>query len=212
MKQLGSFKQRIAPLLPYAIIVTFMLVVSAASVSAGQWFYDQEQQVKVEKPQEKASENTEAKAKESTPESIDDSAESTDTTINSVLSSGSNTSSGSNQSGSASVPTGQPVADTKEQTVTASLSVNGVTKGSVELASGSNQCSVLTQGLSAGLISDLDMRYSSQYGTQAVYVIDGVGDSKNIWWTFTVNGKSPPYGCSKISVNNGDSVNWKYVK
>jgi hypothetical protein len=96
--------------------------------------------------------------------------------------------------------------------VAVSLSVNGVYMGKATLASTSNQCDVLSEALNAGLISNLDMRYNSQYKTYAVYVINNTGDSNAIWWTYQVNGKSPPYGCSSTAVHSGDSVNWQYVK
>jgi hypothetical protein len=97
-------------------------------------------------------------------------------------------------------------------TVSLTLSINGQSKGLVKLVAGSNQCAVLTQALNDGLISSLDMRYSSQYNTEAVYVIDGIGDPGSIWWTYKVNGTAPPYGCAYVTVHDGDSVNWQYVK
>jgi len=96
--------------------------------------------------------------------------------------------------------------------VSVDLSVNSNHLGRVVLKKGDNQCSVLSKALSAGLIESLDMHYSSQYKTMAVYVIDGIGEPNQIWWTYTVNGKPPPFGCSKMPVSNGDRVNWNYVK
>ncbi|HEY5152998.1 MAG TPA: DUF4430 domain-containing protein [Candidatus Saccharimonadales bacterium] len=108
---------------------------------------------------------------------------------------------------------GQP-ANTAPQpaTVSLALSINGQSKGVLQLPGGSNQCNVLSQALADNLISSLDMRYSSQYGTEAVYVINGIGDPGTVWWTYTVNGSPPPYGCAYITAHNGDSVNWQYVK
>jgi hypothetical protein len=100
----------------------------------------------------------------------------------------------------------------KPSTVSATLSINGASKGMVTLAANSNHCDVLNQALKNGQISSLDLRYSSQYGTYAVYMIDGVGDSNAVWWTYKVNGSSPPYGCSQMPVKDGDSVHWQYVK
>lgn len=97
-------------------------------------------------------------------------------------------------------------------TISVSLSINGAYKGSVGLSVGSSQCDVLVQALVKGFISSLDMRYSSQYKTQAVYAIDGIGDPGSVWWTYKVNGSSPPYGCGAMTARNGDSVNWLYVK
>lgn len=101
---------------------------------------------------------------------------------------------------------------TKHSYIKVSLSVNGHLKGSVTLLTTANQCDVLKQAYADGLISSLDMRYNSQYKTYGVYVIDGIGDSSSVWWTYKVNGSSPPYGCSYMSVHNGDSVNWQYIK
>lgn len=97
-------------------------------------------------------------------------------------------------------------------TVSVSLSVNGIHKGSVALPSTSNHCDVLAHALTDGLISSLIMPYSSQYKTYGVYVIDGIGEAGTVWWTYQVNGKSPPFGCSLQTVHDGDSVNWQYIK
>jgi hypothetical protein len=116
----------------------------------------------------------------------------------------------------ASTPTAsQPTTNTapvQPVTISLTLSINGQAKGLVKLATGSDQCDVLTQALADGLISSLDMVYDSPYNTEAVYVIDGIGDPGSVWWTYTVNGSSPPYGCAHVTVHNGDSVNWQYVK
>ncbi len=114
----------------------------------------------------------------------------------------------------ASGPAGNQSANAVPQSaaISLTLSVNGKSKGLVKLAAGSNQCNVLSQALAANLISSLDMRYSSEYGTQAVYVIDRIGDPGAVWWTYKVNGTAPPYGCAYITAHNGDSVNWQYVK
>lgn len=109
----------------------------------------------------------------------------------------------------AASPTPQPATPA---TITVSLYVNDQHRGDVSLLATSNQCDVLQKALQSGVISSLDMRYSSQYKTYAVYVIEGQGDSASIWWTYSVNGKSPPYGCSGTKVAAGDIVNWKYVK
>lgn len=103
--------------------------------------------------------------------------------------------------------TSSPVAN-----ITVSLSVNGSYKGQATLPGSSNQCDVLSAALQEGIISDLDMRYNAQYKTYAVYVIDGIGESDAVWWTYAVNGKSPPLGCSNTAVHGGDSVNWQYIK
>jgi hypothetical protein len=121
--------------------------------------------------------------------------------------------SGSANTPAASAPNNKaaPTASTPAS-ISVALSVNGGYKGSVSLVAGNTQCDVLTKALAVGIISSLDMRYSEQYKTQAVYVIDGIGDPGAVWWTYKVNGKSPPYGCSGTPAHNGDSVNWQYVK
>ncbi len=105
-----------------------------------------------------------------------------------------------------------PVASAQPGNVSLTLSVNGQSKGLVTLPANSTQCDLLTQALTQGVIASLDMRYSSQYKTEAVYVIDGVGDPGSIWWTYKVNGIAPPYGCAYMKVHNGDFVNWQYIK
>lgn len=96
--------------------------------------------------------------------------------------------------------------------ITVSLIVNSQSKGSVTVSAGNNQCDVLTQALANRQISSLDMRYNSSLGSYGVYVIDGTGDTSNIWWTYAVNGRSPPQGCSKIQAASGDVIEWRYVK
>lgn len=127
--------------------------------------------------------------------------------------------------GQSSGGTGQPTASNAAQanqtspseqaataaaTVSANLTINGQPKGTVNLSAGSNQCDVLSQALADGLISYLDMSYNSNYGTEAVYVINNIGKPGVVQWTYTVNGKQPRLGCSYIPVHNGDSVSWKY--
>ena len=129
----------------------------------------------------------------------------TRTTTKSAASSGST-------AAAANSPASQPAgAVAPPPDISVALSVNGSGKGQVQLAAGSNQCNVLTQALASGVISSLDMRYNSQYNSEAVYVIDGIGDPGTVWWTYTVNGTPPPYGCSAMPARNGDSINWQYV-
>jgi hypothetical protein len=124
------------------------------------------------------------------------------------------TSRGTAQSGStaaASSANNQPPGSPAQSTpISVALSVNGSAKGQVALASGSNQCDVLSQALAEGLISSLTMRYNSYLKTQGVYVIDGIGDPENIRWTYTVNGADPHFGCSLVTAHNADSVSWQY--
>ncbi|VVA44128.1 conserved exported hypothetical protein [Candidatus Roizmanbacteria bacterium] len=110
-------------------------------------------------------------------------------------------------------PTQTPTPNTLPITtsITISLSVGGSTVGSFNIPQDSNQCDVLTQALSQGKIQSLNMRYNSDFGTNAVYQINGIGKENAVWWGFKVNGQSPSQGCSYIKVNNGDSVLWEYV-
>lgn len=97
-------------------------------------------------------------------------------------------------------------------TITVSLTINDTFKGNVSLTEGSSQCDVLQQALADGLIGSLDMRYSSRYKTFGVYIIDGIGGNNAVWWTYKVNDKSPPVGCSSVKAHDGDSVLWEYQK
>ena len=140
--------------------------------------------------------------------------ESSESQSNAKLNPDSSGDSGSNHNASSqpqpSQGSAQPAASSTA--VTVNLSVNGINRGLLSLSAGSNQCQVLNSALASGRISGLDMRYNSSLGSMGVYVIDGVGDSSSVWWTYTVNGKSPPLGCSGIKVNQGDQINWVYVK
>ncbi len=80
------------------------------------------------------------------------------------------------------------VAAKKKAAIAVSLSINGQAKGSVLVASGSTQCDVLSQALAQGVIHSLDMRYNSQWGTEGVYVINGIGDPGTVRWIYEVNG------------------------
>ena len=99
-----------------------------------------------------------------------------------------------------------------QQDIQVTLYINNVNKGQIQLDSGMSHCQVLSQALQQGAIQNLDMRYSEQYNTMAVYVINGLGEANEIWWAYRVNGKPPPFGCSKIIAQNGDQVVWSYVK
>ena len=122
----------------------------------------------------------------------------------------SSTSSSTSTGGTAtnSQPTGSA---TQPSTIDVALSVNGSAKGQVQLTAGSNQCDVLSQALTEGIISSLGMRYYSQENSEFVYMINGIGNSGSTTggWQYTVNGYYPP-GCSLVTAHNGDSVNWQY--
>lgn len=97
------------------------------------------------------------------------------------------------------------------QNLKISLSIAGSSVGTFDIPQGSNQCDVLTQALSQGKIQSLNMRYNADYGTNAVYQINGIGKENAVWWGFKVNGQSPTQGCSFIKVNDGDNVLWEYI-
>ena len=107
---------------------------------------------------------------------------------------------------------GGSISNSPQQNIQVTLYINNVNKGQIYLNSGMSQCQVLSQALQQGAIQSLDMRYSEQYNTMAVYVINGLGEANEIWWAYRVNGKPPPFGCSKMIVQNGDQVVWSYVK
>jgi len=97
------------------------------------------------------------------------------------------------------------------QTIKLTLTINGASLGTLDIPQGSNQCDVLNLALSTGKIQSLNMRYNNDFGTNAVYQINGVGKENAVWWGFNVNGQSPSQGCSYIKVNNNDNVLWEYV-
>lgn len=106
-------------------------------------------------------------------------------------------------------PTPQPSAP-----VQSSYSVNVSVDNSnfiVNLTEESNQCDVLSKALEQGKISQLNMRYDSNYGTYAVYQINGIGKESSVWWVYKINGQSPSQGCSYIKANSGDNIEWNYT-
>ncbi len=105
----------------------------------------------------------------------------------------------------------QSPANTQVTSVTVTLQVDSKTVGDVNVAATANQCDVLTDALAQGIISSLDMRYFSSLSSYGVYVINGQGDSNQVWWVYSVNGKSPPVGCSKLGVSGGEIINWQYT-
>ena len=84
----------------------------------------------------------------------------------------------------------------------------------ISLSAGSNQCDVLSQALAEGLISSLEMKYWPSYKGNAVYIIDGIGDSDIIGWVYEVKDPGGKFrsvsGCSNTQALNGDVINWKY--
>jgi hypothetical protein len=110
-----------------------------------------------------------------------------------------------------SAAAGSSNSNTKTSYVKVFLSVNGSPKGSLTLKNTANQCQVLSQAKAQGLISSLDMRYNKGLNSYGVYIIEGIGRTDQVYWTYAVNGKPPPFGCSYIRVHNGDSINWEYI-
>lgn len=103
------------------------------------------------------------------------------------------------------------LSENKISYVKVSLSVNSSLKGSVSLKSTANQCEVLTQAKAQGVIGSLIMKYNDALNSYGVYVIEGIGRTDQVYWTYTVNGKPPPLGCSYVTVHGGDSINWQYI-
>lgn len=91
------------------------------------------------------------------------------------------------------------------------LSINGSSSFNVAVSKDSNQCDVLSKALEQGKISSLNMRYDKTYETYAVYQINGIGKENSVWWVYTVNGQSPPQGCSYIKANSDNAIEWKYI-
>ncbi len=192
---------------PFGIVLAGIVVITLLTTLGGLWHYNSE--LKNQPTIEAAKAKTEL-GKATQKEAIS----------NQDISSSSGDSSTSNtKTPSAKTSTEVSKSSTKQvnsvarvNSINVSLSVNGVPKGTVSLATGSNQCDLLSKAYSSGNISSLDMRYSSQYKTFGVYVIDGIGDPGTVWWTYKVNGSEPPFGCANMPAKDGDSVNWQYVK
>jgi hypothetical protein len=211
------FRQKLLTILkrrahPYAFLGAGLLAVMLATTLSGLWYHSWEiahqkqfapsaYAAKTEQNPDKVSVQSQPTGGSSSPQSFTPSVSSRGQQVQPA---------GSPEvAGSSTLQSPEAVAPSN---IEVSLSVNGIYKGRVTLASGSNQCQVLQAAFEAGVISSLDMRYNSQYKTYAIYVIDGVGDPGAVWWIYTVNGKSPPYGCSGIKAEDGDAVSWKYIK
>ena len=113
---------------------------------------------------------------------------------------------------SRTTPQQTPSATTVQPTsFTVSLQINGKSTGDVSIAATASQCDVLRAALAQGVITSLDMRYFASLASYGVYAINGQGDSNQVWWVYSVNGKSPPVGCSKLGVSSGEIINWQYT-
>ena len=74
-----------------------------------------------------------------------------------------------------------------------------------------NHCQVLEAALAQGKLSSLNLKFFPSLSSYAVYQINGLGDTNQVWWTYSVNGQQPPYGCSQVMVNQGDVIHWTYA-
>ena len=81
----------------------------------------------------------------------------------------------------------------------------------VEVDSPKNHCQVLEAALAQGKLSSLNLKFFPSLSSYAVYQINGLGDTNQLWWTYSVNGQQPPYGCSQVMVNQGDVIHWTYA-
>lgn len=97
------------------------------------------------------------------------------------------------------------------QQIIVEISIDGGSSFSLSLQQGKNHCDALSQALSEGKISSLNMQYNSSLGSFGVYQINGLGKEGQVWWVYEVNDKSPPFGCSQVQAKDGDKVKWKYI-
>ena len=198
---------------PFVLLGASLAAVLLLTAFAGIWHHNYELSHQTQKSSEVAAEKLAVMGAVDTPTLSQDIAVSTDTAPTGQKTPSPNAAKALQNAQPAQNPAAtNPPQAPAPTTITVKLSVNDTYKGDVTLLQTSNQCDVLQKALESGVISSLDMRYSSQYKTYAVYAIEGQGDSAAIWWTYTLNGKSPPYGCSGTKVASNDLVNWKYVK
>ncbi len=78
----------------------------------------------------------------------------------------------------------------------------------VELKDGQNVCDNLIQAKAEGKLTSLTINtsYLKTYGSAYVYEINGYKNN----WTFTINGASPPTGCSDVFPKNNDAIVWTF--
>lgn len=111
----------------------------------------------------------------------------------------------------APTPSSEPSAQlTSNPSFEVNVSVNGAPSFAVLVNEGANQCDVLTKALEQNKITQLNMRYESNYQSNAVYQINNIGKENSVWWVYKVNGISATKGCSFIKSNKGDSILWEY--
>ena len=112
---------------------------------------------------------------------------------------------------SAPTPSSEPsIQPTPNPYFEVNVSVNGTPSFTVLVNEGANQCDVLVKALEQNKITQLNMRYSSNYQSNAVYQINNIGKENSVWWVYKVNGVSVTKGCSFIKTNKGDSILWEY--
>src|SRR3989344_2231405 len=110
---------------------------------------------------------TPIKAIESNSKVLDKQTSTLTTTPQKSSNSNQNSTSQSNQNSNPQ-PTTAPV-----QNIQVALSINGSSVGQVTVANGQNQCDVLSNALSQGKISQLNMQWVNSLGTYGVYQING---------------------------------------
>lgn len=216
-KKLKSFN--LQPVLAIILGVSLLSLINFGFVNANKYknannLESEQSQTVSSRSSEDPQQADQTRAEESNQPSLGQS-EAEDAKLNSTNQStkpGNQSSSGAQTTSSSASSVSPAPAQQAPTTLDVKLSVNGAYAGTLSLSPGANQCDVLSLALQKGLISSLDMRYSSAQKSMGIYKINGIGDPDSIWWVYTVNGKSPPLGCSGIKVGDGDSVNWKYIK
>jgi len=109
---------------------------------------------------------------------------------------------------STTTPTSTPAPTTRLQFT---LQIDNDPPFDLEVDSSHNHCQVLETALAQGKLSSLNLKFFSSLSSYAVYQINGLGDTSQVWWTYSVNGQQPPYGCSQVMVNQGDVIHWTYA-
>lgn len=105
-------------------------------------------------------------------------------------------------------PTTTPVPTTHLQLT---LQIDNDPPFNLEVDSPKNHCQILEAALAQGKLSSLNLKFFPSLSSYAVYQINGLGDTNQVWWTYSVNGQQPPYGCSQVIVNQGDVIHWTYA-
>lgn len=109
----------------------------------------------------------------------------------------------------ATTPPTTPLAPTTRLQLT--LQIDNDPPFDLEVDLPNNHCQVLEAALAQGKLSSLNLKFFPSLSSYAVYQINGLGDTNQVWWTYSVNGQQPPYGCSQVMVNQGDVIHWTYA-